>query len=75
MLLDDAVDFVHQPDGLLQDEHDLIVVGDVSAREAPPLPVLQPPLTDLVAAKLETHTSAGTPRSTDPPAAHEVGRG
>ena len=53
VLLDDLVDLLHQADGLVEGDDDLLVVGNVRLRERPAFAVLEPLLADLVAADAE----------------------
>ena len=51
--IDHLVDFAHDPDGFVQGDDDLLVVGDVVGRERATLAVLKPLVADLVAADVE----------------------
>src|SRR5258707_221426 len=65
LLLSGLFVFHHQADGLVQNGHDLLIVGDVFLRERPTLPVLQPLLADLIPADLEVPDSLGYAVKTD----------
>jgi len=53
VLLDHLIDLLHQANGLRESNDDLLVVNDVVFGERPSFAVLQPLLTNLVAAHME----------------------
>ena len=60
-----VVNLLHNADGLVQGDHDLLVVGDVVLRERAALPVLQPLVADLVAADVEVPDLLGDAAEAD----------
>ena len=53
MIFDDLVDLLHQADGFIQGDDDLVVVGDVILREDAAFVVFEPFLADLIAADVK----------------------